>query len=403
MKCFIVQQQSNNRIASKNKILLMIILLVPLLLAMPVYAENSYLFPSDIIDQSEQSEYDVGRASRYAAQRKWAYPETSQTSEKKVFYPDFSEYSTIDSQPVAAQHQARPYQSQSYQSQDKHKQPRYNNMDSGSKLFDDSEYYKYSNFKANSPHTSQAELPYIPEEAPPLVQFSRELRYPGGNYVNQPGGRNIEREMKKDFVPQTEYIDQRKYVQSYPNLLYPSDMEINRRSVNINSHSPNSFSSSSFPANSFPVKNDYGRERDPTRPDTRIQYVPVPVYNVPGTLPGTIPGVVTPGKMVPGYSHLSPDYNYSGLNSVFRGSGFPGSGLLYGLQDQRLFNNRSFNNSGLSPFLGLQYNPLTGQGIFSGESKPFDTFYNHSQSISPFASQNSMVPGFSVPNIFSPY
>ncbi len=349
MKCFILQQQNKNGISSKNNILLMIIFVAPLLLillfTMPVYAQSSYLFPSDIIDQAEQSQYDVGRVNRYASQRKWIYPEDTQT-----------------------------------------------------------------------------EWPYAPEQANPLIQFSREFHYPGENYVKQPGGHNFQREIKKDFVPQAEYMYQRKYIQSNPGLLYPSDMEVNRRSINKNSYSPNSFSSNisrpgSFPANSFPTKKDYDRQAGQARQNTRIQYVPVPVYSVPGTLPGTVPGVVTPGKMVPGYSHLSPDYNYGGLSSGFPrsgfprsgfpGSGLPRSGLFSGLQDQRLFNWRGLNNSGISPFLGPQYNPMTGLGIFPGGSNLSDTFYksydDHSQNTSPFASPDTMVPGFSMPDMYAPH
>jgi hypothetical protein len=55
--------------------------------------------------------------------------------------------------------------------------------------------------------------------------------------------------------------------------------------------------------------------------------------------------------------------------------------------------------------MGSPYNPLTGLGGFPGGSNPFDTFYkaydNHSQNVMPFTTPDTMVPGFSMPDMFS--
>ena len=55
------------------------------LYVLPSYADNNYLFPSDIIDQSEMHQYDIGQSNRYANQRQWVYPQGSTKKSTKRY------------------------------------------------------------------------------------------------------------------------------------------------------------------------------------------------------------------------------------------------------------------------------------------------------------------------------
>ena len=386
----------------KNKALLIYLFVVISLLVMPVYAESNYLFPSDIIDQSEQAQYDVGRANRYAERRQWVYPQESQASGNKSFYPDSNQYATSDSQRAFKQNQSQSYQNKNYQAQQEQLQA--DNVVPGANLFSESEHYKYSNFKTGDSQTSPVVQRYDDEQLRPTGYLSKGFRYPVESNANQFSNRIRQQKMKTDFSATAGNIKHRENAGLYPNLLYPSDMEANRRLSNKNAYRPNSFSQNTFSTNTYGSHTDYGKQMEQERQNIKIQYVPVPVYAVPGTLPGTVPGVVTPGKMVPGYSHLSPSSNYGGLSPNLSNYGlYPG--LHSNLQQQRLLNRRNFNQYGINPFMGSQYNPLTGLGGFPGGSNPFDTFYktydNHSQNVMPFTTPDTMVPGFSMPDMFS--
>ncbi len=334
------------------------------LLILPVVAANNYLFPSDIIEQAEPYPYpyENEREGRYAEQRQWIYPETLKKTGSDPYYSKSEQYISVVHDPISKR---QTFQKQNYRYYSEDRQVQYLPKQYLSKQaehsayksdpFSQSERYKYSNLKSNNSQT---------------------YRYPGNNNVVNTSGsfkdkpyyyepNNYKPENYKPYnynsyesTQQNVYpalsqparqIRQKRYNRSYPELVYPGDMETRQRFTN---------------------NNKYVGSSDPSyRDDRQIQYVPVPVYTVPGTLPGTVPGVVTPGNMVPGYSHLSPQKNNS------------------------------------NPFFGQQFNPFTGMGLFPGGSNPFDSFYktygSHSKNISPFASPESMFPGSSIPNMFS--
>ena len=328
---------------------IVLISIVLLLFVMPLYAENGYLFPGDVSDQSKPFQYDAGRVNRYASQKPLIYPQTSRASMQKPVYPD--------SDGVGGY-----------------------------------KYYKYNNSNTNYSQKLPPVQRYKQEQLYPSDNFSRDVRYPGEDFVHQLDYRKIQQKVKTNFANEARNIKQKRFPGPYPKLLYPSDMETNWRSINKSSYSPNSFSS-----NSFQSYKNYSSMSEVERPNRQIQYVPVPVYSVPGTLPGTVPGVVTPGKMVPGYSHLSPDYSYGSLQS---------ERLNSGLIQPKLLNRKSLDKSGINSFTNSQYNPLTGSGLFPGGSSPFDSFYktygSYSRNISPFGAPDSMVPGLSMPGLFLP-
>jgi hypothetical protein len=94
----------------------------------------------------------------------------------------------------------------------------------------------------------------------------------------------------------------------------------------------------------------------PDRYQYPVQAIPVPVFTLPGTLPGTVPGVVTPSNMVPGFSHLSPDYSSSPWGGFIPGAGlggFPGTGF------------GSFPGIGLGSFPGVNSFPVIGTYPYS--------------------------------------
>ncbi len=299
---------------------------------------NNYVYPSDIAEQSEQYQYRTEREDRYAGQREWAYPKAFKESDSESYYSNTEQYLSNDNYPAPErqqfQNKTNRYYSGDRQVQYLQNQPDYYDTDKQD-LFGHSEHYKYSNFGSNSPGLNKSEAYRYPEQEKSGYNYISQSDAQGNNYpaLSRPA----------------RHIRQKRYNRPYPQLLYPSDMEAKTR---------------------FAKRNKYSRDYEPSyRDDRKIQYVPVPVYSVPGTLPGTVPGVVTPGSMVPGYSHLSP------------------------------------NKNNLNPFLGLQYNPMSAPGLFPEGGNPFDSFYktygNHSKNMSPFASPESMFPGLSIPNLFS--
>lgn len=377
-----------------------------LLSVIPVYAAGDYLFPSDIIDQSEQSQYDIGRVSRYAKQREWVFPQISQATEKKQFYSAAEQYIPVDEQSGYGIYQAQQYRpqagdsygyekykydAQDHQTQYPPKQPFFSHSKEG--LTDRFAHFNNNNFKKYQPQAIVQPRYYQSDSRQQSRQFSGDYPNPKQGY---PGQNDTEQYNSTRFSEQNlnldlrdDYTQQRQYKGSYPHLLYPSDMEKNQRLSQAKSYNPNSFS----PYNSLPYNDDA----------KNVKYVPVPVYSVPGTLPGTVPGVVTPGHMVPGYSHLSPDYAY-GSDLVNHQLSNQNSLNQRGLNRQ-LLNGKGFNKKAISPFMGTQYNPMSGMGLFPGGSNPFDSFYksfdNQTHSTSPFAAPGSMLPGFSIPNMFS--
>lgn len=318
-----------------------IIQLVLLLVTTPLYAETDHLFPSDIIDQAEQATYDTKRADRYENQRVWTYPEkpysgrSGQSESMQSNYP--GDYA-IDKQPL------------SYQTQ-----PNYESNRSV-----ESERYRNS---ANNPNRfwDSKPLDTIPERYPSSfhrgsqsAQFPKTTgrqNYPGEEYINRFGKGMSEQVMKME--PMNNSMNSGgEYGQKYPNLLYPSDLKPESSSSGLKNETMRFQAQEPF---------EQARSKD------QIRYVPVPVYGAPRTLPGTIPGVITPGSMVPGYSHLSPNYNYGGLNNV----------------------------------LGSPYYPPMGFSPFSGMGNPFGNVYNNSwnnpQHGWPLTTPHFMGPGFNTP------
>ncbi len=341
---------------------LLVLFIFLTLLILPAVAANNYLFPSDVMAQAERYPYENERGGRYTEQRQWIYPETLKEPGSNPYYSKPDQYIPADHKPVskgqAFQNQNYRYysedrqkqylQEQYLQKQYLQKQPEYSAYKS--EPFGQSEYYKYSNLKSNNSQTYR--YPENNNAANSSASFKdKPYSYEPNSYksYNYNSDESTQQNVYPALSRPARQIRQKRYNRSYPELLYPSDMEAGQRFTNNNKYVRNS---------------DYAYSDD-----RQIQYVPVPVYTVPGTLPGTVPGVVTPGNMVPGYSHLSPQKNNS------------------------------------NPFLGQQFNPLTGMGLFPGGSNPFDSFYktygSHSKNISPFASPESMFPGLSIPNMFS--
>lgn len=369
MKCFLtVKQYRSDYSLPLNKQTQFILLTVILsFVAMSALAETNYLFPSDIIDQTEQARYETGRADRYATQRNWTFPEVSKSSGQK---PNYSEqYISIDGRPALEQNT----------------RARHHPGDASLKWFEDSEHYKYDNFRSG-----QAEQAFQQQTTDKQVYNSAQT-YSGVNlpdnayYPTRKLLKHFDRRNRRYVRPDprqnpslndsvNSYNNaQGRLSRSYPNLLYPSDMERQQNSGRRKAYTMNSFSSNSFNER-LPMY------RNPAAQNQQIQYVPVPVYGVPGTLPGTVPGVVTPANMVPGYSHLSPAYNFA----------VPGTGT---------FNRKRLNNNAYGNLLATPYSPMSsGLGAFPGVSNPFDSFYktyeNNSQHSWPFTSPENMVPGY---------
>ncbi len=341
-----------------------------LAVTLPVSAETNYLFPSDIIDQTEQTQYETGRTDRYATQRNWAYPEVSKSSGKK---PSYSEHYTGHDAQSAFEDKNRP---------------RHHPEDARMKWFEDSAHYKYDNFKPaqtnkqyqqpyRNKQTYNSAQSYPGEQLPENAYYSdrkNNRQFEARNY------RSVRQNAPLNYTQNSSNNrgnEQDRYSRPYPNLLYPSDMEAPKNSDRRKAYSMNSFSSNGYNRGSSPMRRAQNMQ---------IQYVPVPVYSVPGTLPGTVPGVVTPGNMVPGYSHLSPVYNYA----------LPGTSML---------NRNRLNNNAFGNLMGTPYSPMTGMGVLPGVTNPFDSFYkiydNDSRHNRSFTTPETMVPGFSMPDMFS--
>lgn len=331
----------------------LLVLFLLLLMAMPIYAGNHYLFPSDIIDQSEQVQYDVERENRYKNQRNWQYPNELRTFEKNIYQPEPDQYITSDGQSLYQIEHAKQYQNRNKTS-----------------WYKQSGHYKYDDFNANIPPNAQMRQPVYY----PMNDFNREAKYPKENYPKQFSNEQSRNIRPPAIANKVQQAEQRQFTRSFRKPVYASDFDAdgyitNKRSANMNPYNIPSYNSTA----NYDWKNDNGKQQ------VRVQYVPVPVYNVPpGTLPGTIPGIVTPGNMVPGYSHLSPNYDHA--------------------------NKKGKNDKGIYDVMGSQYNPFSGLNIFPGGSNPFDSFYksysNNPQKGWPFLSPDAMTPFFSQPDAF---
>jgi hypothetical protein len=351
-------------------------------LSWPAVAANNFLFPSDIVDQAEQFQHEAARNLRYMTQRQVSYPQIPQSSGKKPVY--------IGEGRAYGRSQPRPRFQQ--------REPDFRHADMANNWFDNSEQhkpkqYKYDDFQQKPSQNVSARYNYPKQYSYPPSQSQRQSYYPMNMSNNLPrylpnnkfGQKAVQTYQNNFAPPMMDMMVPRQAFDSYSNILYPSDLESKRYTRGNQGLQSQRFNSQ----NRYVEYNSQG---------DNIKYVPVPVYGVPGTLPGTVPGVVTPGNMVPGYSHLSPGYQYNNLAATGLGRN---NGLL----------NRN-SHKRLNPFLG-SYSPFStlgsgldnGMGGFPGLSNPFDSFYksygHDANNTKPFGSPESMVPGFSMPDMFS--
>ena len=344
------RQKSMTEILSINNRLFILLLFTFLfVLSMPLHAGNQYLFPGDIFVQPEQTQYDAGRIKPYKNQSHWRYPQESDTLEKNTFYSEYNQYEAMDGQSL--------YEDQQF------RQELFNRKQS--------DHYKYDDFNSTIPQRSYTDQPV---QSYPANNFDQEMHFPGDNYLRQPENiqyRNIKSPVSVNKIPQ------RHVIETFRKPVYVTDIKLdkyltNKYPVNMN---PNEFPANNyFPTGSnnplYGSKVNPGRRNDYGRQQVKIQYVPVPVYTVPGTLPGTVPGMVTPGNMVPGYSHLNPNYN---------------------------FNKNDRHMDELDSFMDSQYNPFSGLSVFPGTSNPFNSIYksygHSSQKGWPFLSPETIGSG----------
>ena len=304
-----------------------------LLLPVTLFAQSSYMFPSDITDPSEQTKVDAERAQRYESERKWVYPD-----EKNIYV----------------------------QKQYSESQNSYENSNNGSE-YPRSEHYKYDDFSnrnsseadyrdAQDRHTYTDQQPQLSQSHYDNSQsrYQSESRYqPEQRYQSERSHQRGSNSRQRDN--NSRQRDNNSYQRD--NNSYQQDN--NNRQFDNRYQSDNSY----FPQSSgelyvsdlikkpagqakrfFPEKGDIGQyrarakqpfnrtinkfEKATDQVQSQIRYIPVPVYTYalpPGTLPGTVPGIVTPPNMVPGYSHLSPSYG-SYNSSPYSLYSLPGTG-----------------------------------------------------------------------------
>lgn len=320
------------------------------------FADNHHLFPSDILDQAEKESYKQERTERYLTERQWSYPgkfdDNMRQNSDTSYYPDTNQYITIDGKPVSDSTSPQ-YDSSQYPISDHHK---YGGLNSNTTP-------NYHSTTDTMGTVSERQQPYDPafnqtgqSKYPPALKYpGQAITYPQNNYGTQGYNRN---------KPAGSVYDTN-YGKSHSNLLFPSDVESSKQ------QNKKRFE---------PFANQFNKQQEINQPKETIRYVPVPVYNVPGTLPGTVPGMVTPSNMVPGYSHLNPYNSNPGFGS------FP------------------FNNYGTNNLWGGQYNPFSPFGTMPGIGNPFSSFYNsdyNSFNSMPFAYPGYMMPGLSSPDMFS--
>jgi len=308
-----------------------LLLLAPIVIPISLFADSHYLFPSDIVDQAERTHNEAERSERFETQREWSYPDQSETNARGKIVPG--------------------------------KAPSH---------YPQSEHYKYDDFNADS----SSSLSYPPAENTGRsfpAAGHKDLHYDARNtqqYPYQDSAKYQDRKNLQSLKPtdsrtysqhkyaQENYADSyenRNSTESYPNLLFPGDVQADRQFIHPK-----------YRTLPYQSRN---QSQGSIRPQGQIRYIPVPVYGVPGTLPGTVPGVVTPGNMVPGYSHLNP--NYSGFNNYY----------------------------GAPPFMPV--NPFNN---FLYPGNPFGSMYNNYGNNSfnnmPFRNPNFLAPGLYMPNTY---
>ncbi len=346
----------NNRIP-------LIFFLLGLITSVPLYAQSAYLFPSDILDQSEQVQNDAQSAQRYESQRQWIYPDE-----------------------VSEQNYQQKSRGNGSYSVKKHK-PEYYSAEQNNKRsnYPRSDHYKYDDFSPEiylDPSKSRVEQSKTPSYNQSQGQFETQSYYKSAperqykveqQYQSEPVYQSqSQRQPQPQPQPQPQSEPEYRSYQEPPKELYVSDL-INK---------PAGQSRRFFPEKNAPVP--YGKSvqkrmeqtanninQRVQQTQTQIRYIPVPVYSygVPGTLPGTIPGVVTPPSMVPGYSHLAPAYS----------------------------------NYGLTQYPAMPYSPYGQQTLpmVNPNTMFYKTYGNNSGGYIPYNPVNTF-PGIStLPNIFS--
>ncbi len=269
------------------------------LFSMPAYAQSNYLFPSDIIDQGEQFQYDLGRVDRYENQRQWVYPNTFEFSQRNEIYPQANS-ATLRNE---AYEENRIYSNQSYPNSDYQSQ---------------GEHYQYGQFKPNNLMQENNEWPSEP-------------RYAQGTVKNR-----YEEFRRNPFDANTSVTSR-----TFPNEIrgpqYPGETQRHYDSVRPQQTFQESF------------RTPYTTSNYAQRPVQQSEYV--------------YPGDVSNGD------RSQPVYN------------------------------------GTNPFTGLQYNPMSSMSSFPENSNPFDSFYkiydSQSTNTKPFSAPDFLIPGLSMPSMFS--
>jgi hypothetical protein len=262
------------------------------LLISPLFAEEHYIFPSDIVDQSEQAQFDQQLAQRYIKERQWRYPQYVQEVNKD-YNNNTNKYSVDYQRNKLSINSSSLNQTQRYS---------YVMPKNKAYLEDKAAYYNPSPYRTKQTYTT-----------------------PSNVLIKQKWQRKSDR------------------YQDHSRILYPSDL-IN----SYNNRRGKFYAEQGSYSNSLqkPPLMEYQKQRKNVNP---IRYVAVPMYGVPRTLPGTVPGIITPRNMVPGYSHLSPNYNSSDTLNAY-------------------------HNGGIN-FPSIQNNSFPALGAFSQGSKLFNSAY----------------------------
>ncbi|MDX2506271.1 MAG: hypothetical protein QNL62_17575 [Gammaproteobacteria bacterium] len=193
MQCFFNNKLKKNR---HENVFFQFILL---LLSMPLYAEINYLFPSDIIDQSELDAYNIDRESHYMTQRNWFYPDDIRKDEQSTA----QNYLPVQAHP-------NDYPSRRVES----------------------EGYKYSNYPSRQSlkfRSLNTDTSYVPSALRGKVSW--QYSGPIGKNANYSGNRMYEQSNRVETITTAERFSQQEKTM-YPNLLYATDVEPDRHAIN---------------------------------------------------------------------------------------------------------------------------------------------------------------------------
>ncbi len=357
-----------------NKSLQFSLILISLALPVSLYAQSSYLFPSDITDQSEQEQHDIERAQRYESQRKWVYPDEQDISQQEQYSSPKNDqnYKTIE-YPRSDHYKYDDFNDQQYPQRS---EPVVSEQNSYHPSYQPSNKQGAHDFQAElrqSSYRSAEDTRSQVTHQPRYEQNQQRYQSPQ-NYApdyeqspyQQPGEANNgeQRHQSEQY-----YQDEPRKYQQQPREIYVSDLikkpagQAKRFFPEKNDirHYGSRVSQALKPANALV---DHSQDQV----QTQIRYIPVPVYTYgmpPGTLPGTVPGVVTPPNMVPGYSHLSPSYNSYSVSPYTSPWGGMGT---YPITNPYEFMNKTYggNNGALIP-----YNPVNIMPGFSTNPNVF--------------------------------